>query len=110
MAKQSELPGVGRKQIPELEAAAEKLRALRTQRQALAASEETAQAELKDLCKIHKVTKARPYIFETEDGDEMVKLDVLVEKPEERAYVRRHKEPKADEDEDGEEEGEQDAD
>lgn len=106
MPKQTELPGVGRKQIAELEDKALELRELRSKRQAIAAQEEKAQQELRDLCKAHKVSKSRPYIFETEedtdDGTKTVKLDVLVERPDERAYVRKHKDPKA-EDEEAEE-------
>lgn len=106
--KQTELPGVGRKQIAELEDKALELRAVRSQRQKLGATEEVLQGELKDMCKLHKITKSRPYVFETEvdtdEGTETIKLDVMVEKPEERAYVRKHKDPKADEDEEGTEE------
>lgn len=95
--KQGRLPGVLPKQIPAIEDAAEELRKLRTRRQKLATEEEEAQQALRDLLKEHRFTAKRPYIFECEEDGETVKLDAFLEKPEERAYVRKHKDPKAEE-------------
>jgi len=96
--KQGRLPGVLPKQIPAIEDAADTLRKLRSKRQKLAAEEEEAQQKLRDLLKEHRFTAKRPYIFETEEDGELVKLDAFLEKPEERAYVRKHKDPKAEDD------------
>lgn len=101
--RQTRLPGVLPKQIPEIEDAAEELRKLRTRRQKLATEEEEAQQKLRDLLKEHRFTAKRPYIFECEEDGETVKLDAFLEKPEERAYVRKHKDPKAEDDGDTDE-------
>lgn len=92
-ARQGRLPGISPKQIPEIEDAAEELRSLRKQRQALGVEEEKAQVLLRDLLKKHGIRKA--YVYEGEDDEgKPVALDALVETADERAYVRRHKEPK----------------
>jgi hypothetical protein len=105
MPKQQNLPGVGPKEIPELSAAALRLRELRKNRMELANEEEKAQADLDDLCKTHRATKSRPYIMEIDGDDgETIRLDVFRDTPASRAYVRIHKEPKKDEEEEGVEE------
>ena len=102
MAKQGSLEGIGPKEIPEVTDAAEVLRTIRSERQQLAAQEEKAQVHLRDLLKKHGVRKK--YIYEAEDGEgQTVKFDALIEKAEERAYVRKHKDPKADKNGEGEE-------
>jgi hypothetical protein len=95
--KQGRLPGVLPKQIPAIEDAADELRKLRKKRQALAALEEEAQQKLRDLLKEHRFTAKKPYIFESEEDGEVVKLDAFLEKAEDRAFVRKHKDPKAEE-------------
>jgi hypothetical protein len=97
--KQGRLPGVLPKQIPAIEDAADELRKLRKNRQALAALEEEAQQKLRDLLKEHRFTAKRPYMFDTEEDGKMVRLDAFLEKPEERACVRKHKDPKAEDEE-----------
>jgi len=58
-----------------------------------------------DLCKTHRATKSRPYIMEIDGDDgETIRLDVFRDTPASRAYVRIHKEPKKDEEEEGVEE------
>ena len=102
MAKQGSLEGIGPKEIPEVTDAAEELRKLRRQRQDLAEKEEKAQILLRDLLKKHGIRKR--YVYEGEDGEgNTIKLDALIEKGEERAYVRKHKDPKSDKNGEGEE-------
>jgi hypothetical protein len=105
MAKQQSLPGVGPKQIPEIEEAATRLRKIRSQRQTLAEEEEKAQAFLVEVLKKNGFRKGRAYQFEDDSEGEPVKLDVLLDQKDPRAYVRKHKEPKAEE-ESGEGSGE----
>jgi hypothetical protein len=100
MAKQGQLPGVGPKQIEEIEDKAEEVRTLCADRKAIAAKEETARGELKELFKKHGVKKVYQYVIE-DDGKEIT-IDALLERPEAKAYVRKHKNPKAkDDDSDG---------
>lgn len=93
MAKQQSLPGVGPKQIKEIEDAATELRRIRSKRQALAKEEETAQANLVEVLKKHGYRKGRKYEFEDDSDGEPVKLDVLLDQKDPRAYVRKHKDP-----------------
>lgn len=103
MAKQQSLAGIGPKEIPEISDAAEELRKLRTQRQTLAKEEEEAQIALRDLLKKHGIRGK--YVYEGEDGEgNTVKFDAMIEKAEERAFVRKHKDPKAKEKDNGKEE------
>ena len=95
MAKQGQLPGVGPKQIQEIEDAAEELRKIRSRRQALAEEEEQAQAALVEALKKNGYGPKRVYIFESDADGDPVKLDAFIQRPELRAYVRRHKDPKA---------------
>lgn len=100
MARQQSLPGVGPKRIAEIEDAALKLRTVRTKRQKIAAEEEEAQQELRDVLKKNGFRKGRIYQFENEGDGELVKLDVVLEQKEERAYVRKHKDDTAADDSD----------
>lgn len=94
MTKQQSLPGVGPKQIPEIEDAAEALRDLRSKRQELAEKEEKAQQVLADALKKHGFGGKRRYVFEIEEDGNQVKLDAFMERPDARAYVRKHKDTK----------------
>jgi hypothetical protein len=91
MARQQQLPGVAGKRIEELESKALELRSVRTKRQALAKEEETLQSDLRDLLKKHGFRKNKPYQFEEDEDGKTIKLDVVIEQVEERAYVRKHK-------------------
>jgi len=103
MPKQQQLPGVGPKQIEEIEDKAEEVRTLCASRKDLAQKEETARKELKDLFKKHGIRKCYQYVIDDGEGGE-IKIDALLERPEERAYVRKHKDPKAKDDSEGSEE------
>lgn len=95
MAKQGTLEGIGPKQIEEIDEAAEELRALRAERQELEEKEEEAQVKLAELLKKHGYTGKRKYLMEIENGDgKLIKFDAFLERPEARAYVRKHKNPK----------------
>ena len=102
MAKQGSLEGIGPKSIPEVEDAAEELRVCRRNRQILATQEEELQVKLRDILKKHGIRKK--YIYEVDDDDgSTIKFDAFIEKAEERAYVRKHKDPKAEKNGDSEE-------
>ena len=103
MPRQQQLPGVGPKEI---EDKAEEVRKLCSDRKSLAQKEETARAELKDLFKKHGVRKCYQYVIDDGEGGEM-KIDALLERTEERAYVRKHKDPKAKDDSEGNEDADE---
>lgn len=95
MGKQQSLEGIGPKAIPEIEKAATDLRRIRSKRQELSEEEEKAQTLLVELLKKNGFRKGRKYMFEDDSDGEPVKLDVLLDQKDPRAYVRKHKEPKA---------------
>ena len=101
MGKQQSLPGVGPKQIPEIEDQAKKVKRLQTQRLTIQKQENEAREELKDLLKKHGFRKGKAYLFEDDSDGEPVKLDVLIDQKEPKAYVRKHQDPDADADEEG---------
>jgi hypothetical protein len=98
-AQQQKLPGVGPKQIPEIEDKALELRKIRSKRQELAAKEEELQGKLVDLLRANGFRKGRPYQFEEDADGETIKLDVVMEQKDVRAYVRKHKDKEAEEEE-----------
>ena len=98
--KQQSLPGVGPKRIAEIEDAALEVRDLQSKRKAITEEEGKARGLLRELLKKNGFKKNKPYQFENEGDGELVKLDVVIEQKEEKAYVRRHKDPKDDSDAD----------
>lgn len=90
-ARQQGLPGVGPQSIQEIEDKATELREAQSQRIEATEREGKLRTELRDLLKKHGFRKNKPYQFEPEEG---LKLDVVLEQPEVKAYVRKHKDPK----------------
>lgn len=108
MAKQKELPGVGRKEIKELDEAAEAYVDVRDRRMALTKEEVKAKETLTLLMKAHKM-KAYSYEGERLNGEsgetETVERLVKVEKVD-KITVRIPKEPAPEEEEKEEDEKE----
>lgn len=106
--KQGELPGVGRKEIKELDEAAEDYVAKRDQRMALTKLEVAAKTKLTDLMKAHKL-KAYTYegerVVEDTGDTEPIERVVKLEKVD-KLTVRRPKEEKSPEEVEEEEEKE----
>jgi len=88
--------GIVQKEIPELDDIAEELRDIRKAQHKLNTEETDAMERFGEALKKHGFTsekKAYSVEFEREDGS-MERYDAFIDRPEARAYLKKHKEPK----------------